>query len=112
MESPRFHGDRRTREEILQLRTVQLRITGRVQGVGFREALREEAARLGVTGWVRNRTDGSVEALAQGSEEALAVLLAWARRGPPAARVDEVAAMPPEPHYAGNYDRFERWPSA
>jgi acylphosphatase len=113
MESSRFHGRRRSRKEILQLRTVQLRITGRVQGVGFREALREEAARLGLTGWVRNRADGSVEALAQGSQEALAALLAWAHRGPPAARVERVSQVPPEPRYcAVNYDRFERWPSA
>lgn len=96
----------------MHLRTIQLRITGRVQGVGFREALREEALRLGLTGWVRNRTDGSVEALAQGSEAALAALLAWARRGPPAARVARVAETPLEPRYAGSYDRFERWPSA
>jgi acylphosphatase len=112
MESPRFHGAGRTREEILQLRTVQLRITGRVQGVGFREALREQAVRLGIAGWVRNRADGSVEALAQGSEQALAALLAWARRGPPAARVEGVASALPEARYDVNYDRFERWPSA
>jgi acylphosphatase len=112
MDSPRFHGGCHTRKEFLQLRTLQLRITGRVQGVGFREALREEAERLGVNGWVRNRADGSVEALAQGSAEALAALLAWARCGPPAARVDQVASAPPEPRYTVNYDRFERWPSA
>jgi acylphosphatase len=112
MEYRGLHDGCRTGEEILQLRTIQLCITGLVQGVGFREALRDEALRLGITGWVRNRSDGSVEALAQGSEEALAALLAWARRGPPAARVAQVASAAPEPRYAGSYDRFERWPSA
>jgi acylphosphatase len=96
----------------LQLRTIRLRITGRVQGVGYREGLRREAERLGVTGWVRNRSDGSVEALAQGSEGALATLTAWARRGPPAARVEDVAAAPPDPQEARVYATFERWPSA
>jgi acylphosphatase len=74
--------------------THRLRITGLVQGVGFRYALRDEARRLGLSGWVRNRRDGSVEALARGSAEALGALAAWARRGPPAARVDEVRVEP------------------
>lgn len=69
-----------------------LRITGRVQGVGYRYALRDEAERGGLTGWVRNRFDGSVEALVQGPAEAVAVLEAWARRGPPGARVAKVEA--------------------
>lgn len=112
MEFRPFHGRGRAGFEILQVQTIQLRITGRVQGVGYREALRSEAARLGLTGWVRNRADGSVEALAQGSSEALAQLLAWARRGPPAARVEEVASAPAEPGLLKTYDRFERWPSA
>lgn len=68
----------------------RLRIAGRVQGVGFRDALCREAARLGVRGWVRNRGDGTVEALADGPEPALAALIAWAHRGPPAARVESV----------------------
>jgi acylphosphatase len=72
--------------------TLELRITGRVQGVGFRYALRDEANRLAVSGWVRNRSDGSVQALAQGSPDAVEALVAWARRGPPGSRVSEVIA--------------------
>jgi len=112
MEFRGFHGSGHAQEEILQLRTIQLRVTGRVQGVGYREALRSEAQRLGVTGWVRNLADGSVQALAQGSDAALAALLAWARRGPPAARVERVATQAPDPDHLRSYARFERWPSA
>ena len=96
----------------MQHRTIQLRIFGRVQGVGYREAMCREAERLGVAGWVRNRADGSVEALAQGSDAGLAALLAWARRGPAAARVERVESGPPEDGDAPPYARFERWPSA
>jgi acylphosphatase len=67
-----------------------LEISGHVQGVGFRYAMQREAARLGLTGWVRNRRDGSVEALAQGNEAAVAALTAWARHGPAGARVAQV----------------------
>lgn len=99
-------------EEILQVQTIRLLIRGRVQGVGFRDALQQQAERLGVTGWVRNRADGNVEALAQGSAEAVATLLAWAHRGPPAARVEQVESAPPAAGHARSYTRFERWPSA
>lgn len=66
-------------------------IRGRVQGVSFRYSMVFEANRLGVTGWVRNRHDGCVEAVIAGDPENLAVMLAWARQGPPGARVEHVA---------------------
>jgi acylphosphatase len=72
----------------------KLRIRGLVQGVGYRYALRREAQRQGVAGWVRNGSDGSVEALLQGAAERVAEVIAWARRGPPGARVDEVEIDP------------------
>lgn len=76
--------------------TRKLRIRGRVQGVGYRDALRREAAKRGIAGWVRNRTDGSVEALLQGNAQAVDAVTAWAHSGPPAARVAEVGIEPAE----------------
>jgi acylphosphatase len=68
----------------------RLRITGKVQGVGFRYSLQEQADRLGITGWVRNRRDGDVEALVAGDAAAVEAVIAWARRGPRGARVTEI----------------------
>ena len=68
----------------------RLRIHGHVQGVFYRDSMRREAARLGVTGWVRNRTDGTVEAQIEGAAEALDALFTWAGRGPRDARVTRV----------------------
>jgi acylphosphatase len=80
---------------------------GRVQGVWFRESMRREAERLGIHGWVRNRLDGSVEAVVQGSPEAVDAIVAWARRGPEAADVKSLEVS--EAH--GGFERFEKRPT-
>lgn len=72
-------------------------VRGRVQGVGFRWFVEHEARQLGIAGWVRNNFDGTVEVLAIGSEEQLATLSGKLRRGPRAARVDEVVEKPADP---------------
>jgi acylphosphatase len=84
-----------------------LRIHGRVQGVGYRESLRWEAERLGVTGWVRNRRDGTVEAAIDGSPQAIRTLLDWCRAGPPASRVTAVEVSDID----GPFDGFDRLPT-
>jgi acylphosphatase len=94
------------------MRTRQIRVSGRVQGVGFRYALRAEAERLGVSGWVRNCADGSVEALLQGEAHAVERLVRWARQGPRAARVESLAETAPEPQFDRSYCAFDIWPSA
>jgi acylphosphatase len=71
-------------------RAIQARITGHVQGVGFRQSCRQVARSLGLDGWVRNRSDGSVEVFAQGSVESIDALVAWLWSGPSAARVTGV----------------------
>ncbi len=90
--------------------TVQLEITGRVQGVGFRESMCAVAAALEVSGWVRNRADGSVQATAQGDEPDIERLVAWCHNGPPGAAVESVKAERVESREA--FAAFSRWPSA
>ena len=82
-------------------------ISGRVQGVGFRYSMAEEAERLHVTGWVRNRHDGTVEAVVDGAPDAVEGILAWVRRGPRGASVTDVqVAEIPE-----SFERFEMRPT-
>lgn len=88
----------------------RLVITGRVQGVGYREAMVAAARRAGVAGWVRNRADGTVEALLQGDAALVDAMIAWSRRGPPAARVIAVEVEPAatDPHLADFAHRMTR----
>jgi len=65
-------------------------VSGRVQGVWFRDSCRSEAVTRGVAGWVRNRADGAVEAVFEGEPRAVAAMVDWCRHGPPRARVDGV----------------------
>ena len=65
-------------------------VRGRVTGVFFRAAAQREARRLGVTGWVKNRNDASVEILAEGDEESVKEIVGWSHHGPSAARVEHV----------------------
>jgi acylphosphatase len=74
--------------------TVRLRITGRVQGVGYRLWATRIAASLGLRGWVRNRSDGTVEALLTGAPGQVNAMIEACWRGPCAARVSEVTAVP------------------
>ena len=71
---------------------VHVQVTGRVQGVWFRDSCREQARAIGVGGWVRNRADGAVEAEFEGAPAAVDRMVAWCRTGPPRARVDAVDA--------------------
>ncbi len=74
------------------MRRLHATVRGRVQGVGFRATTRYEAQKLGLSGWVRNRTDGTVEVDAEGDEQRLEAFLAYLRQGPLGAHVDAVEA--------------------
>jgi acylphosphatase len=77
-----------------RMETVRLIVTGRVQGVGYRLWTTRIAARLGLRGWVRNRADGSVEALVTGPLEAVEAIVEASREGPYGARVTDVTVTP------------------
>ena len=91
-------------------RRARVIVSGRVQGVFFRDSTRREATRAGLTGWVCNLPEGRVEALFEGDEAAVQRLVEWCRRGPPDAHVEQVAVEWGE--VTGEFDRFttERTP--
>ena len=84
-----------------------MRIRGRVQGVGFRFFVQREAERRGLSGWVRNRHDGSVEAVVQGAADAVDALIDAVRSGPPSARVTDLQVSEGE----GVFEKFELRPT-
>jgi acylphosphatase len=79
------------------MRRARAIISGRVQGVSFRATTAEQATSLGVVGWVKHRSDGSVELEAEGTPEQVAALLAWCEQGPPHARVARFTVEELEP---------------
>ncbi len=88
------------------IETLAVRVTGKVQGVGYRLATVRRAHMLGIGGWVRNVEDGSVEALIQGVPDQIDLMLQWLRVGPPAALVREVSSE--IRHDDRRYGRFEQ----
>ncbi|MCA9582227.1 MAG: acylphosphatase [Myxococcales bacterium] len=83
---------------------IQLVIRGRVQGVYFRATAQREARQLGLTGWIKNRGDGSVEVVAEGEEECVKDFLTWAQEGPSTARVEGVETR--WRSYTGEFTNF------
>jgi acylphosphatase len=86
------------------IETVRLRINGKVQGVGYRLWAMRTAVRLGLRGWVRNRLDGSVEALVTGNPDSVAAMIEACCEGPLGARVADVAATPDEDDGSVGFD--------
>jgi len=86
------------------MKRIHAYISGIVQGVFFRAATRRVAADLNLTGWVRNREDGSVEAVFEGEDAAMEKMLDWCKVGPRGARVDKVTTA--EEHYTGGFKDF------
>lgn len=84
---------------------VHLLISGIVQGVNFRYYTRETAKKLNLTGWVKNLSDGKVEAVAEGDEEKINKFIEWAKHGPPSARVDNVEVK--KGKYTGEFSDFK-----
>lgn len=85
-------------------RRVTIKVSGRVQGVGYRASAQSKAASLNLTGWVRNLTDGRVEILAEGDKASISALIDWCGQGPRWARVDGLDIMDGQP--SGEFSGF------
>ena len=79
------------------MRRVRARVSGRVQGVFFRTSCAERAEALGLSGWIRNASDGAVEVVFEGEDAGVKAMLAWCREGPPNAQVDGVEVVAETP---------------
>ena len=86
------------------MKAVEVRVSGRVQGVSFRWSAQEQARSLGVGGWVRNEPDGSVLLHVEGEDDPVDALVAWCRVGPSAARVEDVAVRAGTPSGATSFE--------
>ncbi|HZI69378.1 MAG: acylphosphatase [Ginsengibacter sp.] len=86
------------------MKTVQVLISGKVQGVFFRDSARKVANKLGVTGWIKNRPDEKVEAMVSGMEKEVQAFVEWCRSGPERAEVEEVLVSEKEQTH---FERFE-----
>ena len=93
---------------MVETRTIHVSISGRVQGVGFRAWVHATARHLGLNGWVRNRRDGTVEAVFQGDDEQVSDMLKRCKQGPPAARVESVNVLG---EASDAYNSFEFYPT-
>ncbi|OAB60105.1 hypothetical protein AY600_10945 [Phormidium willei BDU 130791] len=87
---------------------IRVMISGRVQGVGFRYSTQQQALQLGVSGWVRNRRNGTVEALFEGDPTRVQDAVAWCHQGPAAAQIQTVETYRDNPQ---QFSDFEIWPT-
>lgn len=92
------------------MRRVRVNVWGRVQGVSYRASTVDEARRLGLVGWVRNKVDGTVELEAEGTDDSIATLLTWCEYGPPNARVERITTAELAP--TGTDKQFSVLPTA
>jgi acylphosphatase len=91
----------------LKIESIHAVVTGRVQGVGFRYAVRQKAASLELNGWVRNLVTGAVELEAEGEPESVEALLQWLHQGPPSAKVEKVEVRSREAQTKARFEDFQ-----